>query len=307
MNIKNVEANFVIRNSNVDSFIRELNKIPVLTPQEEKQLFFDFNESKKREAASSDKDIIKAEKAIQDKIRQEIITRNQRFNYAIAKRYDNNDMLMDLVSVGAIGMHEAFENYDVNQTVRFCTYAVYYIRRAINAYLNKESVLVRTSNNTKILPKVKAIRNKYFAQHGEYPTSEYIVKALEKDYGIKDANPAEFFKVDVEYFDQTVVDDNKPSSDYRPDYIAHTASYNEYESVENKEEMIDNIKQLMRNLSEREISIIYMSTGYGYDKEYKDYEIAEILNLSSERVRQLRINACEKMRKSYNKRYANAY
>ena len=164
MNISYTTGNNVVHTTLSNNFTREISHIPTLTPQEEKALFKEYAESKKREAASKDINTIKKEREIQVKIRQEVISRNQRFNYAIAKRYNSNELLMDLVSVGAIGMHEAFENFDYNEDnpVRFCTYAVYYIRRAINAYLNKDNLMVKTTNSNKIIPKVKKIRNKFF-------------------------------------------------------------------------------------------------------------------------------------------------
>jgi DNA-directed RNA polymerase sigma subunit (sigma70/sigma32) len=43
-----------------------------------------------------------------------------------------------------------------------------------------------------------------------------------------------------------------------------------------------------------------MSVGFGYDKEYKDAEIAEVLDMSSERVRQLRKETIKKLASNVN-------
>jgi DNA-directed RNA polymerase sigma subunit (sigma70/sigma32) len=64
--------------------------------------------------------IVERETNTQTEIRNEIILRNQRFNFAVAKRYDNNSILMDLVNVGTIGMYEAFEKFNYKEGNRFC-------------------------------------------------------------------------------------------------------------------------------------------------------------------------------------------
>lgn len=311
MNINNVSGNFVVHSTISNNFTREIAHIPVLTAQEEKELFKQFTESKQRMAASTDIQVINQEKEFQVKIRQEIISRNQRFNYAIAKRYNNDEILMDLVSVGAIGMHEAFENYVYSEdnSVRFCTYAVYYIRRAINAYINKENLMVKTSNAGKILPKVKRIKNRYFAQNGCYPSADYITRALEIEYGIKDANPAEFNAAEISHYDQFDVDTESDSKKSQDSFMAKAkaVSVNDYESVEESEYNKAMVNNALRVLDTRETTIVGMAFGYGYDKEYKDYEIAEVLDLTPERVRQIKISALKKMRSAANKVYAIAY
>jgi DNA-directed RNA polymerase sigma subunit (sigma70/sigma32) len=58
---------------------------------------------------------------------------------------------------------------------------------------------------------------------------------------------------------------------------------------------------MLKGLSERDRTIICMAAGYGYEKEYKDREIADILEMSSERVRQIRNALQTKLAKMYNK------
>ena len=53
----------------------------------------------------------------------------------------------------------------------------------------------------------------------------------------------------------------------------------------------------MSSLTEREQTIVRMAFGIGYNKEYTNAEIAEEIGMSSERVRQLKNGAIEKMKK----------
>ena len=187
-NVTGKTGGFIEKTIINDGFVSDLRKIKPITAEQERELFIAIDESKKRVEAAKGQDNYIHVKTIEDKIqldlRNEIIARNQYLNYAIAKRYNNTDNVMDLVNVGAIGMIEAFDKYDYTQNVRFCTYAIYYIRRAINAYLNKENLMIRTTNDSKLISKVKNIENIFFAKEGRYPTTAEIKYILAKDYTI---------------------------------------------------------------------------------------------------------------------------
>lgn len=308
MNITNKAASFIVRTETVKNYLSAINKAKLMTAQEEKEMFAKFEESKIRLEEIKNSDMpyvekqmaIKEESDLQTKICNEIILRNQRFNFAVAKRYDNNEILMDLVNVGTIGMYEAFEKFDYKEGVRFCTFASWFIRRAINSYLQRENISVRTANNTKILPKVKKIENEFILNNGRYPTSTEVIEILFEKYQIEVSNEAEIYGVQVESIDDVLSDDEENTVEKTTEYNNATASYNDYENDINSESYSRQIQKAMMSLSEKEKTIICMSTGYGYSKEYKDKEIAEIIGLTSERVRQLRHSAKQKFAAAYN-------
>ena len=84
-----------------------------------------------------------------EQAREKLISANQRFVYAIAKRYGNDDNVLDLVNEGNKGLMTALDSYDPEKKNRLLSYAVWYITRDILAYLNGENVLIRKTNNTK--------------------------------------------------------------------------------------------------------------------------------------------------------------
>jgi len=301
-NITGKTGGFIEKSVINDGFVSDLRKIKPLTAEQERELFIAIEESKKRILAAKDTDDYIRIKAVEDNIqinlRNEIISRNQYLNYAIAKRYDNTDNVMDLVNVGAIGMIEAFEKYDYTQEVRFCTYATYYIRRAINAYLTKENLMIRTTNDAKLISKVKKIENTFFATEGRFPSPVEIKDILAKEYNIKNIDDLDLSLANINSIDDNMnTDDNKFIVENTIDYNSKTASYNNYENVEDIEDKQNTINIILNNLSERERIIITMYTGYGYDREYKDSEIGEVVNLTSERVRQIRIKTFNKLKK----------
>lgn len=301
MDIKNKTSNYLIRNVVSDNYLNELRKIPMLSTEEEKALFIKYEESQVRlnaaKGLSNYEEVKSIETKIQDEIRNEIITRNQRFNFAVAKRYDNNDIIMDLVSIGAIGMYEAFQKYNYKEGVRFCTFAIWYIRRAINHYLNTENLMVHNTNTKKLIPKVRAIESSFFTREGRYPSMYEIQNILNEKYNIKKIDISDLCAASTYSIDDTQSSDDKTTVEEVSDYAMATAAYNEYETTMNNDDLAFRIKKQLNALSERERIIICMSSGYGYNKEYKDHEIAEELDLTSERVRQLRHSARTKMMK----------
>lgn len=307
MNITNSASTFVIRTDSVKRYLSEINKVKIITAQEEKALFSKYEDSVNRVAELKECDLpasvianmIANEEKMQEEIRNEIILRNQRFNFAVAKRYDNNDIIMDLVNVGTIGMYEAFQKYDYKAGVRFCSFAVWYIRRAINAFLVKENLTVRTTNNTRILPKVKKIENEFFLKNGRKPSGAEVIDALFDKYGLEVAAESDIYGVRMESIDAVYGDEDDNTFEKSADFVDATASINAYEDDVENESLSNAMRRALKVLNNRERTIICMAAGYGYEKEYKDKEIGEALGLTSERVRQLRHTAKTKLAAAY--------
>jgi RNA polymerase sigma factor (sigma-70 family) len=303
MNIKAYENSITIRTDAVKRFLSDIQKTKVITSAEEKSLFSKYEDSVNRVnevkasnmPAATAANIIAKEEKLQDEIRNEVILRNQRFNFAVAKRFNNGDILMDLVNVGTIGMYEAFQKYDYKEGVRFCSFAVWYIRRAINAFLVKENLSVRTTNNTRIMPKVKKIENDFFLKNGRKPSGVEIMDILMDKYGIEVAVESDIYGTRMESIDAYFGDETDNTFDKSEEYNNATASYNDYENEVENESLSLSMRRAMKVLSERERTIICMANGIGYNKDYKDKEIGEELGLTSERVRQLRNSAQTKL------------
>ena len=306
MNITNINAKtskYVLKNSVNDNFVKDLARIPLMTAKEEHECFMELKASKERvEAAKGTTEYNKVkliEEKLQLDIRNKVITGNQRLNYAVAKRYDNNEIVMELVNVGAMGMIEAFEAYDMTKGVRFCTFAMYYIRRAVNAFLTKDNVAIRSTNDTKILPKVRKIENEFFLKNGYYPTGEELKNILKEKYKINNIDILDLTSAEINSIDAPISpDDTSYVGSMDEKYNTKTASQNDYMETVETESKRNYINNLFRVLNERERIILSMSMGYNYDREYKDSEISLELNLSTERIRQIKMDAIKKLQKA---------
>lgn len=313
MNINNATG-YVERTSLINNYLVDINKYPVLNATEEKDLFV------KREVALENAEVYKTlaeetssrEERVEalkeakkyqdeaDKIREYIINCNQRFVYAVAKRYATNELLSDLINVGNLGMLTAFDLYDWRKDVRLCSFAVWYIRRSINGYLVKENLTVRTSNNIRILPKVKKIENEFFLKNGRKPADIEIIDILLDEYDIEVESASDLYGARVESIDSTVGDGEDASTmEESSEFAVATASTNEYEKDIENDDLSEHMKAALSVLDARETKIVKMSAGVGYNKEYTNKEIAEELGLTAERVRQIRLAALAKMKQAY--------
>lgn len=239
-------------------------------------------------------------------IRKRICMANQRFIYDLASCYANgdNEMLMELVNVGTLGFYETFEKYDINQDIKFVTYAQYYIRRAVNRFLEDENLIVRPSNNSRITPKVKRIEEEYFRVHGVKPDIFEVERILEEQYGIKLSDRNDIFGAKIER-----IEDPSESVDDDTYIFENSKKFTEYASVENdyatemeKQGTATTVRDIIDRLPEREAKIMRMAYGLGdYNKPCNNDEIGEALGLTSERVRQLRKQAEAKFKLMYQK------
>lgn len=284
MNVKSL-TNYIVRSDNVEQYLKEISKFKVLTAQEERDLFAKYD------AAETEEEKIE--------IRNQIIVSNLRLNFAIAKMYGNEDTLPGLINTGTIGMYEAFYEYDWKRDTRFMTYAKFYIKRAIRAYLDKENLLVRPKSNLRIAAKVRKVENDFFLKNGRKPYPIEVIDILRREYGIDVKDESDIYGAKVDKIESYLGEDDDNTFENGSYFNEHTAVENEFEDEIDLESMRYSLGKAMSVLTDREKKIIAMAYGCGYTKEYKDKEIAAVLGLTSERVRQLRKGALTKMRQVY--------
>ena len=106
-------------------YLREINRIPLLTREEEEHLA--------RKVAAGDNDAKEA-----------LARANLRFVVNVAKRYQNQGLpLLDLISEGNIGLLHAIDRFDVDKGYHFISYAVWWIKQAILKAVCEQSRLIR--------------------------------------------------------------------------------------------------------------------------------------------------------------------
>lgn len=133
--MKDKKANIPINQEEVYTYLKDIRKIKVMTPQREKEL------SEMMTSGNLDwkqKEIIE----------QEIIQGNLRFVITVAKQYQNQGLdLPDLIAEGNLGLIKAIKNFDWTKNLRFISYAVWWVKQSILQSLNENSRTIRLPVN----------------------------------------------------------------------------------------------------------------------------------------------------------------
>ena len=309
INLK-ADTGLVDRNESTTRFFRDTKDYKPFTRDEEIVWFTKLGEAKER-MKKCEEDKISFARASREynEIREHIVLCNQRLIIAAAKNYSTTETLTDYISEINFGLMEAIEKYDVTKGVKFASYAMWYILRAINVYKYGTSQMVQKPNLYKTFHVISKAKNKFMQENEREPTTSELLEILNEIYSkdIKDKNDLldiNYSSIDTDMSDD---EDNYCGGDVTK-YNKASASYNDYEATEKSDFDKKLISSLLTALPSREKQIIEMRFGLyddnGLHREYELREIAEAIGLTPERVRQLETNAMKTLREEYAKRIA---
>lgn len=285
INLKSGTSDYFERTETLMRYYEDIRRYKVLTAEEEQECFYLLHNGTQYQ---------------KDKARRQLINSNQRFVVAIAKKFGTNNNLLDLINEGNIGLIEAINKFDTSKGVKFVTFAVWYIRRAINLYNVAYGKIVNQSNQARTYHVISQARNKFLQKENRQPTIDELKEILQNDYNI---NIKENIDMIDTYF--VSIDDNSEAAADNPslyEFQRLNSNLNDIEKVNSNEFNKTLVTSLLNKLSTRDQDIICMLYGIGYDREYTLCEIAEKKGLTSERVRQLKISIIEKLKLEYKNR-----
>ena len=263
-------------NISVNNYLKEVNRYPMATVDEEVTLAQRIRQGGKEA----------------DKARQRLIEANLRFVISVANQYHQPNMdLSDLISEGNIGLIKAAELFDETRGFKFISYAVWWIRQSISSAICENGRAIRLPlNQQALLSKYFILMNKTIQKEQREPTtaefaefadiSEYKASML-----IEQNHKTLSMDAPLSEDTETSVGDLVPSR-YRTD-----------DSLD-KESLHQDIAAILNHiLTAKEREIILRSFGIGCKEEGLE-EIGFSLGLSRERVRQIREKALCKIRRS---------
>lgn len=286
VNLKSPNTDYFERTETLVRYYEDIRKYDVMSLDEEVEMF----------------ELLKNGNKFEQKIaRENIINCNQRFVVAVAKRYATNENVLDLINEGNIGLMEAMKEFDYTKGYKFTTWAVWYIRRAINQYCINYGNLIKKNNISKTYHVISQATNKFIQQEFRKPTLEELASILKDEYDVEIKSLDDIIDTKISSIDEGFNSDNDDDANIADMslYNSFSASANDYEKISNGDFNKRLIVNLLRKLPEREKTIIKMTFGIGYDREYELQEIAKVLNLTTERVRQLKNNVIEKLKVDY--------
>lgn len=218
----------------------------------------------------------------------------QRFVLSIANKFSFGNNLMDIIGEGNIGLMKAIETYDINSEVKFTTYATYWVRKTIMAYLTFDEPMVKPRNAIKLATYVPKITQEFWNKNSRQPTTEEIQEILYERYKLNVLD-----KEDLISFQPTSIDEKYESDDDGQEfmennlYTSRTAKCDTDSFVKNNDEKTV-VNQILSKLSDRDAYIIKCI--YGIDCEPKSMgDVAVEVGISNERVRQIAVNGVTKL------------
>lgn len=270
--------------SGLQLYLRQINELPLLNAEQEKELARRIINNNDPEA------------------REIMVRSNLRLVVNLAKHYVNRGLsLPDLIEEGNIGLLKAVEGFDPENGTRFSTYASWWIKQAIKrALINSVQPIHIPAYMVEMMSKMKQAMRELEDTLGRLPSidelSLYLDMSPKKLKIIRKAiravnTPTQSGSADGEItLSDMVADTNNPS----PDVAVLDA---------------DNIRQLMdllENIDEREAAILRLRYGLNGEEPMTLKEIGQRVGLTRERVRQIEHEALRKLRDTMHVK-ANAY
>ncbi len=227
-----------------------------------------------------------------EKARNKLVEANLRFVVDTAKEYRNRSLpLSELISAGNMGLMIAAERYDGTKGYKFISYAVWWIRQAILQALSQDSRMVRIPPNRMSLLRNISRTSRALEQEME---GDPGVEDIAKELGISADSVETTLQMgwDVKSLDEPFLDDDEHSlHDLLPD-MAQTlpdTSVMEKSSTEQ-------IELVLSELKEREVQVLRLYFGLDGNDPLTLEEVGERINLTRERVRQIKETALRKLR-----------
>jgi len=260
------------------TYLREISRIPLLTPQEEQQLARRLHLPGKRGAEA----------------RRKLIMSNLRLVVSVAKRYLHYGMpLLDLIEEGNIGLIKAVERFNPDRGYKFSTYATWWIRQAITRAIADQARTIRVPvHMIELTNKVHRVKRELTQKLGKRPLDDEIAK--EMDLPVAKIREIEQVSQDIVSLDKPMQEeDGSDLSKIIPDEKAILPD--DTAEVSLFRESLQDI--LRKTLSQREYEVITLRWGLedGHNRTLK--EVGSKFNLTRERVRQIETRALSKLQK----------
>lgn len=255
-------------------------------------------------SAEDEKVLAKKVKEGDEKAKDELITRNLRFVISVAKQYQNfNSTLEDLVSEGNYGLVKAAMKFDPSMGYKFISYAVWWIRQSIVQYLNDNSRSIRIPmNKIANVNKIRKIQSLLEHKFEREPSEEEILKECGEKIKLEDITISKNLDNNISSLDYCMTGNKNNDSD---SFSLIDILKNENSPMPDKKTKTEDLKieinQALKKIPKRSQDIIIMYFGLNGNGNKTLDEIGQELDLTRERVRQLKEKSITVLRRTLKK------
>ena len=308
-----VDPNTLVNNFSIDDpvrmYLKEIGKVPLLSPDEEinlAQAMSAGNEAsrhlaelkRQREAGEEVTSTAEEEAAWQadykkgEAAKQKLAEANLRLVVSIAKRYVGRGMLfLDLIQEGNLGLIKAVEKFDYTKGYKFSTYATWWIRQAITRAIADQARTIRIPvHMVETINKVIRVSRQLLQELGHDPSPAEISAEM----GMPVEKVREILKIAQEPVSlETPIGEEEDShlGDFIPDEGASEPSEAASFTLL-KEQLMD----VLSTLTPREEKVLKLRFGIEDGRTRTLEEVGKEFNVTRERIRQIEAKALRKLR-----------
>jgi RNA polymerase primary sigma factor len=260
----------------LDFYLQEISRIPLLTVGEETALA--------RKAFRGDVDA-----------QERLARHNVRFVVSVAKKFQNRGVpLMDLIGEGNLGLMTAARKFDPDRGVKFISYAVWWIRQAIQAAIARHGRPVRVPlNRTADLNRLGRATTLLTERLGRAPTTEELVKATGLTRDAVRALGA--LHIEAMRLDHPVREADERGRMER--FVPLTQEGTDATTMANSR--TTDLDAALAALPARDAKVLRLYFGLDDGKTRTLEEIGQMMGVTRERIRQLRDRALRQLREQH--------
>ena len=269
--------NSVNSDDSVRIYLQQIGKIPLLSSEEELEVAKKIYENQSEFA------------------RKVLINANLRLVVSIAKKYIGRGLsFLDLIQEGNMGLIKATEKFDYTKGYKFSTYATWWIQQSITRAIADKARIIRLPIHLiESINKIKKATMDLTTKLGRIPNKQEIADEM----GISTSKLTSIIKSTQSTISIDTPTGQKDDSNKIIDYIVDESTIAP-DNMVSQESMLEDIKNMLDQLSQKERDVLILRFGLNNDGNKKTLdEIGTIYGVSRERIRQIENRAISKLKK----------